>query len=114
MRFAVNERWTAQLYGQAPANLNLENEYIVYSYHDTLKSAIRMCSRVRNNGHPKVQVDIVDGYYKNEYALCTRKTYLLRIIQRKWKRLYNNWKKSLTKNLYKIQIGQLKLPPKII
>jgi hypothetical protein len=115
LRIAVNEQFTAELWGNPSYGLNLDNQYIVYSYHNTLKGAIKLCRRLRREGHKKARVDIVEGHTLNEYALCTRKTYLLKLIQRKWKRLYKKWKSNLHRNLFKAQIGQLKRwPPRII
>jgi hypothetical protein len=104
MLLAVNTKWTPEFWGEAPNGIDVSGHFIVWSHHKDLHQALRMCNVLKDQGLRNFQVDIVEDYNIYEYELCTRKTYLLRLIQRKWKRLYKNWKRKLPKYIIEAQI----------
>jgi hypothetical protein len=107
-RIALTKRFDPVLFGNPPKKYNFNNHFLVIIYLRNIRSAIKLQQRFLNQGI-QTDIEIVNGYNINEYALCTKKTYLLRLIQRKWKRLYHHWKRTLPRKLMYRQIGY-KLP----
>jgi hypothetical protein len=104
MILAVNTQWTPEFWGLPPNGISVNGHFIVWSYHNSLYEAQKMCNCLQTQGLENFQVDIVDEYDINNYSLCLRKTYLLRLVQRKWKKLYKQWKRQLPKYIIQAQL----------
>lgn len=107
-RIALTKQFNIIDFGIPPNKLNFDNHFLVIIYLRSIKSAIKLQQRFALQGI-STDIDIVKGYTVQEYTLCTKKTYLLKLIQRKWKRLYHHWKRTLPRKLMYRQTGK-KLP----
>jgi hypothetical protein len=103
MFLAINTQWSPEVWGPPPDGVYVDGHFIISCEVSSVKKGLEICDRLRKRGL-HFQVDIVDEYEIINYSLCLRKTYLLRLVQRKWKKLYEQWKRLLPKYIIEAQL----------
>lgn len=103
-RIALTKQFNTVEFGVPPNKLNFDKHFLVIMYFNSLRHAIKLQKRFTLQG-VKTELELVEGYNIREYAFCTKKTFLIKLIQRKWKRLYFHWKRTLPRKLMYRQTG---------
>jgi len=117
MKICINERFRTKDHGEPPQGIasELNTSFLVTEFYEDLDQALLDCQMYNAFlGKTIYSVDLVKDYMLEEYSLCMLKTFWIAVFQRRWKKIYHQWKGSLPRALMRAQMNQGKWPPPIL